>query len=1012
MALPSGKPVVCPVLIGRVADLQSLRSLIDQARSGAGGTILISGEAGIGKSRMVAEVKTYAAAQGFLLLQGNCFPADTSCPYAPLLDLLRSLHASSPLASLLSSLETLARDIFPLLPELVSERTIQPSGLEPEQEKRRLFAVLSTFFRQLSTVSPVLFVIEDAHWSDSASLDFLHYLTRRLTSHPILLLVTYRQEETFPLLNGWLAQLDRERFAHEVKLLRLSRSDVDTMLSAIFDERHTALDMRRFLHGELLDTMYTLTEGNPFFIEETLGSLVAEGDIFYTQGYWNRRSLAAMRIPRSVQEGVQRRTERLSEEARHVLTLAAVAGRHFDFALLQQLTGYDELRLLHIMKELVAAQLVVEESDERFAFRHALTRRAIYLQLLARERITLHRLIAQTLEQLPAALDAHLEELASHFYQAHEWQKALDYTRRAGEKAVQLYAHRAAINYFTWALEAAQHLSSPPSPLIYRARGQANEMLGEFEQAQHDYTRAMEAARAMDDRVGEWQSAIDLGFLWAGRDYTRTEIWFRQALMLAESLNDPALHARSLNRIGNWYLNVEQPHEALRCHREALALFEQLHDTHGIAETQDLLGMSSYLGGDLIGGTTYYRQAIALFDEHGNGAGLTSSLATTTLRATTYQTDMLASAASLAEVLSEAERALKIARDIGQRSAEAYALMLLGLCLGSQGEYSRALATDQQALAIAEEIEHRQWQAAIHTVLGGAYSGLFALPQARSHFEQALALARETHSLFWTHIATGYLASASILLHDYTRAETLLHSTFNPDRPARTMGQHLIWGAAIELALAQGYPQQALDIIDRLIPSDMQTDREKRGLRVLKLRGEALAAWQRIAEAEIALKAAQALAITQGARPMQWRIEVSLGNLYRSQGSNTEAELAYASARRLIEELASSVTDEALREHFLQQALAMLPHAGLSSPVRSSRKVPAGLTEREREVVVLIAQGKSNQAIADTLVVTKRTVETHVGNIMFKSGCSSRTQIAVWAVENGLVSKVETEPAT
>src|SRR5579875_1660449 len=400
MAQLSGKPLVCPVLIGRLPDLHSLHALI-------------SGEAGIGKSRMVSEAKTYAAAHSFLLLQGNCFPADTSCPYAPLLDLLRALQTSSTGEPLVSSLASLARNIFPLLPELVPDQAFQLSNIEPEQEKRRIFAVLANFFIQLSTSSPVLLVIEDIHWSDSTSLDFLYYLARRLASHPFLLLVTYRQEETFPLLNGWLAQLDRERLDNEIRLHRLSRTDVDAMLSAIFDEQRTALDMRRFLHGELLDTIYTLTEGNPFFIEETLGSLAAEGEIFYIQGYWNRRSLTAMRIPRSVQEGVQRRIEHLGEDARYVLTLAAVAGRQFDFALLQRLTNYDERHLLQIMKELVVAQLVAEESDEQFAFRHALTRQAIYMQLLARERRTFHRAIAQTLKQLPGTtLDAHLEELA------------------------------------------------------------------------------------------------------------------------------------------------------------------------------------------------------------------------------------------------------------------------------------------------------------------------------------------------------------------------------------------------------------------------------------------------------------------------------------------------------------------------------------------------------------------------------------------------------------------------
>src|SRR5260370_22688214 len=118
----------------------------------------------------------------------------------------------------------------------------------------------------------------------------------------------------------------------------------------------------------------------------------------------------------------------------------------------------------------------------------------------------------------------------------------------------------------------------------------------------------------MKNRGAEWQSAIDLGFLWAGRDYAQAETWFRQALTLSQALDDPVLHARSLNRIGNWHLNVEQPHEALRYHREALAIFQQLQDSRGIAETLDLLAMTSYLGGDLFGVTAYSHQPLALFD--------------------------------------------------------------------------------------------------------------------------------------------------------------------------------------------------------------------------------------------------------------------------------------------------------------------------------------------------------------------------------------------------------------
>ncbi len=741
--------ILCPKIIGRTPEFTALGLLVEQSKGEQGHIALLAGEAGIGKSRLVSELKAFAVIQGFLVVQGTCFPTDLTYPYAPLLDLLRSLVASNPKASLTAAVETLARDIFPLLPELVPDQTIPPLRLEPEQEKHRLFAVLATFFLHLSTQAPMLLIIEDVHWSDDTSLDFLHYLARRSTSQSFLLLVTYRPEEMQPALSSWLAQLDRERLAHEIRLAPLARNEVDTMLSAIFEERHTSFDMLRFLHGELLDTLYTLTEGNPFFVEETLSSLIAAGDIFYVQGYWNRKLRSEVSIPWSVQDAVQQRTAHVGEAAKHVLTLAAVAGRHFDFALLQQLTEYDERQLLLLMKELVSAQLVVEESADQFAFRHALTRQAIYSQLLARERRLLHRTIAETMEQLPSATpDLHLEDLAYHFYQARVWQKAFDYAQRAGEKALGLYSHRAAIDYFTWALEAARHLSLLLTPALYRARGQANETLGEFDQAQHDYTQALDAARKMTNRAAEWQSAIDLGFLWAGRDYAQAETWFRQALILSQSLNDPALHARSLNRIGNWHLNVEQPHEALRYHREALAIFQQLHDSRGIAETLDLLGMTSYLGGDLIVGTAYYQQAITLFRELEDKPGLTSSLATLTLRGPNYQTDTLVSAASLAEVYQDAEHALTIAREIGRRSDEAYALLQMGLCLGSRGEYERAFEATRQSLQIAEEIEHRQWQTAAHSILGGMYSGLLAYPQAREHCERALALAREMGSLF------------------------------------------------------------------------------------------------------------------------------------------------------------------------------------------------------------------------------------------------------------------------
>ena len=578
MAVAFTKPIICPILIGRAPALTNLHSLIDQVRGGQGQVVLLCGEAGIGKSRLVTESKAYATAQGFLLLQGNCFPTDLSYPYAPLLDLLRSVPASYLATAIATDLNSFVRELHHLLPDVVSiPPDLAPlSTPYPEQQKRRLFTALAQFFTGQTTKQPVLLVIEDIHWSDDTSLDFLLYLARRCAAFPLLVLLTYRSEEVHPSLSHFLAHLDRERLAQEFSLAPLSRSEVSAMLYAIFDLRRSVYTVPRLAQGDLLDVLYALTEGNPFFIEELLKSLIEAGDIFYGKVAGSARSFASY-TSRSVQDAVHQRTDHLSEGARQVLHLAAVAGRHFDFALLQALTQQDEAQLLRLIKELIAAQLVIEESVEQFAFRHALTRQAIYTSLLARERKTLHHTIAETMERMSASvLDTHLADLAYHFFEGGVWEKALEYAQRAGEQAQTLYAPRTAIEQFTRALEAAHHLSHTPPLTLYRARGLAYETLGDFERARADHETALQLAHLAGDRHAEWQALIDLGFLWAGRAYAQTGDYYQQALALARTMDDQATVAHSLNRLGNWYLNVEQPHEALRCHQEALAYISSI----------------------------------------------------------------------------------------------------------------------------------------------------------------------------------------------------------------------------------------------------------------------------------------------------------------------------------------------------------------------------------------------------------------------------------------------------
>jgi tetratricopeptide (TPR) repeat protein len=365
------------------------------------------------------------------------------------------------------------------------------------------------------------------------------------------------------------------------------------MLRAIFA-------LPRPVRVETLDAIYSLTEGNPFFVEEILKSLITAGDIFYADGLWDRKPMPMLRIPRSLNDAVAQRVAQLSADARQVLVLAAVVGRRFDFALLQHLAHHDESHLLPLIKELIAAQLVVEESAERFAFRHALTRRAIYGGLLARERITLHRAIAEAIECRDAdTLSPHVADLAYHYFEAGVWERALMYARYAGERAQELGAPLSAVAQFTRALTAARELKTTSPPALYLARGHAYETLGDFEHARADFEQGIELAHAAHDGPAQWQNMLDLGQLWAGRDYEQAGTSFQRAHDLAQTLAVPHLLAQSLNRLGNWQVNRGQSEVGLRLHAQALALFEAEEDRHGMANTLDLLGMANGLYGDM-----------------------------------------------------------------------------------------------------------------------------------------------------------------------------------------------------------------------------------------------------------------------------------------------------------------------------------------------------------------------------------------------------------------------------
>jgi DNA-binding CsgD family transcriptional regulator/tetratricopeptide (TPR) repeat protein len=994
MPPPVDMPTVSPVIVGRAPYLDALDEHLAAAQAGRGQTVLVAGEAGVGKSRLVAEVRARSAARGMGVLVGRCFEPDRVLPYAPLLELLRAHLAEQPGMESTPDVAAIAPELVHLLPHAARFRPeLSPAvSPDPAQEQRRLVHAWVRFVAGLATARPLLVVVEDAHWADDASLDALLALARRLPTLPILLVLTYRTDELTPSLRHLLAQLDRERLASELALPRLTSTEVDAMLRAIFAQPQP-------IRADFLQAIYELTDGNPFYIEEVIRALVAAGDIFRAGGRWERRALAQLRIPRSVQDAVLRHSLHLSPEADRVLRLAAVAGRFFDFAVLAALTGQDEDALLEAVRELIGAQLVVEESAERFAFRHALTRQAIYAGLLTRERRSLHLAIAETIAHLHAANpDPFLADLAYHFAEGEAWEEALAWGERAGNQALALFAPRAAVEHFNRAIDAAACLGTEPSTRLLRARGQALATLGDFDAAQADFQAVLARVRTEGDRRAEWRALLDLGTLWAGLDYTRAGDYFGQALTLARALDTPHILAESLTQLGGWYLNSERPDEAERCLQDALAIFEQTGDRHGVARTVDLLGTVSDIAADIALMRVRYERAAALFRELGDRQALSSTLATMHIPGGSYsfETAALPPHVPAEHTLRQAEESLALARETGWRAGEAYAMGTLALHFAVYGEYGRALAAAADGLAIAREIDHREWTTAWEWIHGMLLADLLAPVRARDHFQRAHDLGQTSGSLHWRHVTAGSLAENLVALGDLAAADAVL-TPVAPDLPMRTLGQRRIWTARAKLALARGDAAGALAVVERLIAGAAGRSSEHVIPLLALLQSECLMTLERYEEAAAPLRAVVRIATERSLLPLRWRSDLALGRLAAARSEAADAAAHVRSARAIVEQLAATLPDGALREAFLAQAAALLP----SDRGRTARGDGSTLTRREREVAMLVADRLSNRDIAERLSIGERTVETHVGNILAKLEFSSRAEIAAWAAGQG-----------
>lgn len=518
--------------VGREEEMGELLAGLEEALAGRGRLFLISGEPGIGKSRLAEELAEEARSRDARVLWGRCWEAGGAPAYWPWVQVIRSYVRDAELETLRSEMGAGAPHIAQMLPEFreLLPDLVPPPQADPDTARFRLFDATAAFLRNAGLDRPLVFVLDDLHVADVPSLLLLQFLAGEMMDARIVLIGTYRDTELgrgHPLTTT-VAELVRLRTTRRLPLTGLSHTDVG---------RFIELTTERPPGAELVSAVHAETEGNPLFVEEVVRLLAAEGLL-------EEPSTAAARtraVPQGVREVIARRLARLSNDCNLVLSLASALGREFDLEVLGRVSGMAAQPLLEVLEEAVGDRLVVDAPGTlgRLRFSHALVRDTLYEDLPAPRRVRLHLEIGETLEGLYGNdPEPYLAELAHHFVQAArggDVDKAVDYASRAGERAVEVLAYEEAVRLFEMALQALAlgAVDERSRCELLLSLGDAQTRAGDFPVAKKTFRLAAEIAGREGFPELLARAALGYGgrFTWeAGRDDPHMRLLLERAL--------------------------------------------------------------------------------------------------------------------------------------------------------------------------------------------------------------------------------------------------------------------------------------------------------------------------------------------------------------------------------------------------------------------------------------------------------------------------------------------------
>jgi class 3 adenylate cyclase len=602
------------IFVGREKEVEQLRSELDDAIAGRGRVLMLVGEPGIGKTRTVEEMATYARVRGAPVHWGRCRDEEGAPAYWPWVQALRSYIRDADPVALAWHVGGGAADIAQLVPEL-RERISVPEEtpeLEGEEARFRLFDSVTSFLTAAARDRPMMLVLDDLHWADEPSLLLLKFAARELTDSGLLIVGTYRDVELgrhHPLARV-LAELGEAEGARRVTLRGLDAAAV---------ARYIEMASGIAPPPGLAQAVHEQTEGNPFFVSEVVRLLVSEGAL--TEG--TASSSTQLAIPQGVREVVGRRLDKLADDTNKALRVAAAIGREFDGGLVMKVAGMEEEQLRAAAAEAVGSRLIAPAGPaDHYCFSHALVRETLHDELTDAQRAKLHAQIAHAIEEMQQeGDDDRLGDLAHHYLEAAtagDPERAIDYANRAAGRAMEQLAYEEAAEFHKRALDLLEIQGAPDQRRrlqLLISLGEAQTASGQFPPARETFERAAGIARELDDRETFAEAVLGISRL------TVVGYADEQIIALAEEAlemvgdQDSALRAGLLRALAAETLWSDPEGRARELAQESLEMSRRVGDPASLAAALHATVLTS-----LATGTSEER--LALLDELSEVAAL------------------------------------------------------------------------------------------------------------------------------------------------------------------------------------------------------------------------------------------------------------------------------------------------------------------------------------------------------------------------------------------------------